>query len=307
VISAPGLVFIGSPAFSVPVLNALVRDYRVVGVVTQPDRPAGRGRGLSAPPVKRAAQALSLPLIQPEKIRASEAMAELRAWEPDLIIVASFGQILRPELLELPRYGCLNVHASLLPRWRGAAPVQAALLAGDTQTGITIMKMDAGVDTGPLLRQRSLPITVEDTTGTLLEKLAGLGGDLLLETLPDYLSGKTLPRPQPGEGVTYAPPLRKEDGRLDFTRPSAELARCVRAFQPWPGAWMPWRNGVLKILRVSTHAAQVPPGQRIVDQGFPAVGTEDGLLIFKEVQPAGRKAMSGKAFLAGVRDWASAA
>jgi len=307
VISSPRLVFIGSPDFSVPVLNALVRGYRLIGVVTQPDRPAGRGRELSTPPVKRAAQALGLPLIQPEKIRIPEAMTDLRAWAPDLIVVAAFGQILRAELLALPRYGCLNVHASLLPRWRGAAPVQAAVLAGDTQTGISIMKMDAGVDTGPLLSQRSLPIAAEDTAGTLLEKLAQLGADLLLETLPDYLSGSILPQPQPAEGITYAPMVKKEDGRLDFTRPSVELARRVRAFQPWPGTWMPWRDSVLKILRVSTGAAQAPPGARTVYRGLPAVGTADGLLIFEEVQPAGRKAMQGKAFLAGVRDWATPA
>lgn len=293
----------GSPDFSVPLLNALARDYRLVGVVTQPGRPAGRGRELSVPPVQRAAQALGLPLLQPEKIRAPQAMADLRAWAPDLIVVAAFGQILRPELLELPRYGCLNVHGSLLPRWRGAAPVQAALLAGDTRTGITIMKMDSGVDTGPLLSQRALSITAEDTAGTLLEKLAVLGAGLLLETLPDYLSGKLLPQPQPVEGITYAPLLKKEDGRLDFARPSAELARRVRAYQPWPGTWMPWRESVLKILRVSTGAGQLAPGTRTVSRGLPAVGTADGLIIFEEVQPAGKKAMTGKAFLAGVRDW----
>lgn len=297
----------GSPDFSVPVLNALARDYPLIGVVTQPDRPAGRGRELSVPPVKRAAQAFGLPLIQPEKIREPEAMATLRAWAPDLIVVAAFGQILRKELLDLPRYGCLNVHGSLLPRWRGAAPIQTALLAGDRQTGITIMKMEAGVDTGPLLSQRSLPIAAEDTAGTLFEKLAALGADLLLETLPDYLRGKILPQPQPAEGITYAPPLKKVDGRLDFTKPTVELARRVRAFQPWPGTWIPWRESVLKILRVSTGTAQVAAGTRTIYQGLPAVGAADGLIIFEEVQPAGKKAMTGKAFLAGARDWTSTA
>jgi len=297
----------GSPDFSVPVLNALARDYPLIGVVTQPDRPAGRGRELSVPPVKRAAQALGLPLIQPEKIREAEAMATLRAWAPNLIVVAAFGQILREELLDLPRYGCLNVHGSLLPRWRGAAPIQTALLAGDSQTGITIMKMEAGVDTGPLLSQRSLPIAAEDTAGTLFEKLAALGADLLLETLPDYLGGKILPHPQPAEGITYAPPLKKVDGRLDFTKPTVELARRVRAFQPWPGTWIPWRESVLKILRVSTGTAQVAAGTRTIYRGLPAVGAADGLIIFEEVQPAGKKAMTGKAFLAGSRDWTSTA
>ena len=296
----------GSPDFSVPALEALARAYPVVGVVTQPDRPAGRGRVLSMPPVKRTAQALGLPLLQPEKIRAAEAMAELRAWAPDLIVVAAFGQILRAELLDLPRYGCLNVHGSLLPRWRGAAPVQAALLAGDTRTGVTIMKMDPGVDTGPVLSQRALPIAAEDTAGSLLDRLAVLGADLLLEILPDYLSGQIAPRAQPLEGITYAPALKKEDGRLDFERPRAELERQVRAYHPWPGTWMPWREGILKILQASTAAAQVEPGTRTVHRGLPAVAAADGLVIFEEVQPAGKKAMTGKAFLAGVRDWATA-
>src|SRR5215210_4653042 len=211
------LVFMGSPDFALPSLQALNQQYEVVGVVTQPDRASGRGRALNAPPVKLLARELNLPVIQPEKLRQPEAMEQLRAWAPDLIVVAAFGQILRKDVLDLPPYGCINVHASLLPRWRGAAPINAAILHGDEETGVTIMKMDAGLDTGPMLAQRSIRLTRDDTAGSVFEKLSTLGADLLIETLPDYLSGKITPTPQPEEGITYAPILKKEEGRLDFT------------------------------------------------------------------------------------------
>src|SRR5512141_1991224 len=195
------IVFMGSPDFSLAVLRALANAYDVVGVVTQPDRASGRGRELKAPPVKVLAQELGLPVMQPEKLKQPEAMEQLRAWAPDLIVVAAFGQILRKDVLELPRYGCINVHASLLPRWRGAAPINATILAGDDETGITIMKMDVGLDTGPMLRQKSIRLTREDTAGSVFEALARLGADLLLETLPDYLSGRIQPVPPPEEGA----------------------------------------------------------------------------------------------------------
>jgi len=210
-------------------------NYRLVGVVTQPDRPAGRGGTLKAPAVKTATLRFDIPVIQPEKLRNPEALDQLHAWEPDLIVVVAFGQILRPDVLDLPKWGCINIHGSLLPRGRGAAPIQAAILAGDQETGITIMKMDSGVDTGPMLSQRAIPISPEDTAGTLFEKLAPLGAELLLETLHRYLSGELQPQPQPTVGVTYAPMLKKEDGLLDFTQPAALLERRVRAFNPWPG------------------------------------------------------------------------
>jgi len=293
----------GSPDFAVPVLTALAGAYPLAGVITQPDRPAGRGLTLVPPPVKEAAQALGIPVLQPEKLRAPEALSRLRAWSPDLIVVAAFGQILRPEVLELPPYGCLNVHASLLPRWRGAAPIQAALLAGDAETGISIMKMDPGVDTGPVLSQRALPIGARDTAGDLFDRLAPLGADLLLETLPHYLDGKLQPHPQENELATYAPMLKREDGLLDFTRPAEELTRRVRAFHPWPGTRMRWVGGELKVRRARPEPGKAAPGETLVSQGWPAVGTADGLLILEEVQPAGKKPMPGKAFLAGAHDW----
>jgi methionyl-tRNA formyltransferase len=298
------IVFMGSPDFAVPVLDALARNYPLVGVVTQPDRPAGRGGKPHPPAVKKSAVRLNIPYIQPEKLRHPEAMNQLHAWRPDLIVVAAFGQILRQEVLDMAPYGCINVHGSLLPRWRGAAPIQASILASDTETGITIMKMDAGVDTGPILSQRAIAIAPKDTGGSLFKKLSLLGADLLLEALPRYLSGELIPAPQPGEGATYAPRLAREDGRLDFTRSALELERCVRAYDPWPGAWLEWKGAPLKILhaRVS-EVGSTSPGLRLTISGNPALGTGNGTLILEEVQPAGKKVMAGKAFLLGARDW----
>ena len=305
------IVFMGSPEFAVPTLHTLVgksgdtvRPYDVVGVVTQPDRPSGRGREVTAPPVKKLALDLGLTVIQ-QKLRSPEAMNQMRLWAPDLIVVAAFGQILRPDILALPPRGCINVHASLLPRWRGAAPIQAALMAGDAETGITIMKMDQGVDTGGAISQRAIPIEVEDTGGTLVEKLSLLGAELLTETLPRYLSGELTPQAQDDSKATYAPMLKKEDGRLDFTRPADELARRVRAFNPRPGAFFEWNSEMLKVHLAHREMGKAEVGQRLVYEGRPAVGVGSGLLILDEVQPAGKKSMSGKAFLSGARGWMS--
>jgi methionyl-tRNA formyltransferase len=297
------VVFMGSPDFSLPTLRALAQTCEVIGVVTQPDRASGRGRELKAPPVKTLALELGIPVIQPEKLRQPEAMEQLRLWNPELIVVAAFGQILRRDVLELPRHGCINVHASLLPRWRGAAPINAAILHGDEETGVTIMQMDVGLDTGPILSQRSIRLTPEDTAGSVFEKLSQLGADLLIETLPEYLSGKLQPVSQPEDGVTYAPMLKKEEGRLDFTQDANELERRVRAFNPWPGAFMEFNGTLLKVHRARVEAGEAPAGHRLVVQDQPAVGARGGLLVLEEVQPAGKKSMRGKAFLAGGRGW----
>jgi methionyl-tRNA formyltransferase len=321
------VVFMGSPEFALPSLRALANAYDVIGVITQPDRASGRGRAVKMPPVKTLALELGIPVMQPEKLKQPEAMERLQKWNPDLIIVAAFGQILKKDVLELPRFGCINVHASLLPRWRGAAPINAAILAGDEETGVTIMQMDAGLDTGPMLAKRSLRLTPTDTAGSVSQALSTLGADLLLETLPDYLSGKLQPVPQPEEGATYAPMLKKEDGRLDFNTDVNELERRVRAFNPWPGAFMDFDGTMLKVHRA--HVAhlllgdreaprrggagvrEVEAGQRLVVQNQPAVGARivpeggGGLLILDEVQPAGKKSMNGKSFLAGARGWMS--
>lgn len=293
----------GSPDFALSTLKALHANYPVVGIVTQPDRAAGRGRELKPPPVKMLALELNIPVIQPEKLRQPEAMEQLHTWEPGLIIVAAFGQILRPEVLDLPRFGCINVHASLLPRWRGAAPINAAILHGDEETGVTIMKMDPGLDTGPILSQRSVGIKPDDTAGSLFEILSMLGADLLLDTLPKYLSGEIEPRPQPDDGATYAPMLKKEDGLLDFSRPAKELERQVRAFNPWPGTYFKWDGNLLKVHRASIGVGKMRAGERGIYLGLPAVGTSENLLVLGEVQPAGKRPMPGKAFLAGARDW----
>ena len=294
----------GSPDFALPTLRALHTHYPIVGVVTQPDRAAGRGRGLKPPPVKTLALEFGIPVIQPEKLREPEAMEQLRAWSPDVIIVAAFGQILRQDVLDLPQFGCINVHASLLPRWRGAAPVNAAILRGDKKTGITIMKMDKGLDTGPILSQRSVRIKPGETAGSLFDRLSTLGAGLLLATLPGYLAGVIEPRPQPEKGATYAPMLKKEEGQLDFSRPAEELERMVRAFNPWPGAYLVWNGNLLKVHHASIGLGKEQKGERGVYLGLPAVGTSDGLLVLVEVQPAGKRPMDGKAFLAGARNWA---
>ncbi len=299
----------GSPDFALSTLSALAaaQNYEVVGVVTQPDRASGRGRELKAPPVKTLALELNIPVMQPEKLKQPEAMQQLHTWNPDLIIVAAFGQILKKDVLDMPRYGCLNVHASLLPRWRGAAPINAAILAGDAEIGVTIMKMDVGLDTGPMLMKKTLRLTPDHTTGSALQILSHLGADLLLETLPDYLSGNLIPTPQPDEGATYAPMLKKEDGHLDFTHSAAELERRVRAMNPWPGAWFTWNGNPLKVLRASVSGGEsnMEIGSRLVVEGQPAIQSADGILLLDEIQPAGKKSMSGKSFMAGAKNWES--
>jgi methionyl-tRNA formyltransferase len=300
------VVFMGSPEFALPSLRVLAQQYDVIGVITQPDRASGRGRALKAPAVKTLALELHIPVLQPVKLRDPLAMTQLREWNPDLIVVAAFGQILKKDVLDLPTHGCINVHASLLPRWRGAAPINAAILAGDEEIGVTIMKMDVGLDTGPMLAKRSIRHTPNLTTGSAIQALSQLGADLLIETLPDYIAGTLIPQPQPEEGSTYAPMLRKEDGLLDFTHPATELERRVRAMNPWPGAWFEWNGSVLKVGSASvSHGKGSPAGHRIIVEGRPAVMTADGMLILEEVQPAGKKMMTGRSFLAGAKDWES--
>ncbi|MFC2053242.1 methionyl-tRNA formyltransferase [Chloroflexota bacterium] len=304
------IVFMGSPEFSLFTLKALVEDYSVVGVVTQPDRQSGRGRRLKSPPVKNLAQELGLPIIQPQKLSDPKAVEQFRDWNPDLIVVVAYGQILKPEVLDLPPHGCVNVHASLLPRWRGAAPIQAAILHGDQETGITIMNMDIGMDTGPIISQRIIPIHPTDNGGTLSDRLSILGAELLMDTLTPFLEGEITPISQDNALATYAPMLKKKNGQLDFTLPAKYLARQVRAFYPWPGSFTFWHEQVLKIHLTHVHPPDeildfsISPGARTIFQSLPAFGTSEGLLVLDRVQPAGKKTMSGKAFLQGARGWA---
>ncbi len=300
------IVFMGTPDFAVPTLEALADAHRVVGVVTQPDRKSGRGRQLKAPPVKRAALERGLPLFQPRTLRTPDPLARLADWEPEVIVVAAFGQILSQDVLDLPPHGCLNIHASLLPRWRGAAPVAASILAGDEITGVTIMRMDAGLDTGPILAQQEEPIRFDDTRATLRDRLSRLGAKLLIETLPAYLAGDLPPRPQPEEGVTYAEQLRKEDGLLDWSRPAVELDWQMRAFTPWPSVFTFWRGRRLKVLWATPlpdWCGDAPPGTVIALTDGAAVAAGKGALRLERVQLAGKRAMDVEVFLQGQRDF----
>jgi len=298
------IVFMGSPEFSIPSLISLIERFTVVGVVTQPDKPAGRGKSLKAPPIKDIALKHEIEFIQPNKLNDPGVFEKLQSWAPDVIVVVAFGQILRQEVLDFPRLGCVNVHGSILPRWRGAAPIQAAIFHGDEETGITIMKMDAGVDTGPILKQKSIKIIDDDTSESLGQSLSQLGAELLVTTLDDYLKGNLKPISQSDDEATYAPRLEKENGFLDFSKSAVELDRQVRAYFPWPGTFM--EIGIERIKVMSTSIVEnvsLEPGERGQISGYPIVGTAQSGLLLETVQPAGKKAMSGKTFLNGFRDW----
>jgi methionyl-tRNA formyltransferase len=311
------VVFMGTPEFALPILKVLIEDYSVVGVVTQPDRPAGRGRQVQPSPVHTLAAQHGLPVLLPTSLRGQAARDALRAWEPDVIVVAAFGQILPEAVLNIPPAGCLNVHASLLPRWRGAAPVAAAILAGDETTGVTVMKMDAGLDTGPIIRQAPLSIAPDDTRQSLTARLSQLGAGLLRAALPEWLAGKLAPQPQAGEGVTYAPQLSKAEGRINWQADAAAIARRVRAYYPWPGAFTSWQGNLLKILRAvpssddrlqlvhldDRAAVGLLPGTLVALPEGPAVITGQGLLLLLEVQPAGKRPMAAVDFARGARGW----
>ena len=298
------MVFMGSPEFARTILQALIGKTNLVGVVTQPDRPAGRGKVLTVPPVKVLAEEAGIPVMQPERLRRPEAFDQLAAWQPELIVVAAFGQILRQNVLDLPKFSCINVHASLLPRWRGAAPIQAALLHGDNQTGVTIMKMDTGVDTGDILSQQSVDIAEQDNTASLTDRLAVAGAELLLATMLLYLEGKIQPMPQDNALATYAPMIKKEDGLLDFSEPARALVCKVRAYNPWPGTYFQWGGQQIKVLSAnSLSETGLQPAQHGKVNGMPVVGTSEGALILREVQLAGKKPMPGGVFLNGARGW----
>jgi methionyl-tRNA formyltransferase len=288
------IVFFGTPEFAVPSLKALLRErYQVVGVVTQPDRPQGRSRSaLVAPPVKTEALAAHLPVLQPPRPLGDVFLAGLRRLEPDLGVVVAYGHILRAEVLSLPRLGMINVHASLLPRWRGAAPIQHAILAGETETGISIMQMDAGLDSGPVLHKAAIPIGPDETAGELTGRLAELGAGTLVDALSLLTGGFARPVPQDPRGVTLAPKIDRDSARLDWRRDAASLARQVRAFDPAPGAWTTLAAAPLKLFGgVPTEGAGEPglvlaAGDRLV------VGCGAGALAVREVQPAGRTRLS---------------
>lgn len=287
-------------------LQALVREpaFRVLAVVTQPDRPKGRDLKLTPSPVKQAAVAEKLPVFQPERARHEAFVEELRAFHPDLIVVAAYGQILPPSILALPRLGCLNVHTSLLPKYRGAAPIQWAILNGEPETGVTIMKMDAGLDTGDILTQAATPILPEDNAQTLHDRLARLGAELLVKTIPDLAAGRIVPRPQQPEAATHARKITKEDGRLDWTQPARSIWNRIRAFTPWPGAFS-YAPGP-KPLLLKIWSAEVETGQNGVpgtilsaDKTGIIVGCGEQALRILELQREGGRRLKAGEFLLG--------
>jgi methionyl-tRNA formyltransferase len=294
------IVFMGSPDFAAKILSGLAANYPISGVFTQPDRESGRGKTLTPPPVKEVAAELQIPIFQPTRLKNPESFESLESLNPDVIIVAAYGQILRQNVLDLPKFGCINIHASYLPRWRGAAPIQAAILAGDEYTGVSIMKMDAGIDTGPVLAQKKVKIDSQETAISLEQKLAHAGIDLVLETLPSYFAGQLDPLAQPEEGSTYAGLLKKQDGLLDFSRPATQLERMIRAYDDWPGTFMMIDQQIIKIRHAGVvNGYHLTPGERAVQEDYPVIGTAEGILVLHEVQPAGKKWMTGSDFLRG--------
>jgi methionyl-tRNA formyltransferase len=292
------LAFMGTPDFAVPSLDALMAaGHDLAAVYCQPPRPAGRGHLPQPSPVQRAAEAAGLPVRMPARLDA-EAAASFAALDLDAAVVIAYGLILPKPVLAAPRLGCFNIHASLLPRWRGAAPIQRAILAGDPATGITIMQMDEGLDTGPVLLEKAIPIGPRTTSRMLHDELAGLGAELILEALDGIAEGRLAPRPQPGEGATYAGKLRREEGFLDWRRPALDLERAVRAFDPWPGAFFEHRGERIKVLAAElVEAASATPGT-VLDERL-AIASGAGALRPLRLQRAGRAAQDVDAFLRG--------
>ncbi|MFC1523688.1 methionyl-tRNA formyltransferase [Thermodesulfobacteriota bacterium] len=297
------IVFMGTPQFAVPALETLISSGEIlVGVVTQPDRPKGRGRRLTAPPVKLAAEAASLPVFQPEKIRSNDFRDIIESLAPDLIVVAAYGRILPASLLFLPPLGAINIHGSLLPKYRGAAPIQWALLNGEKETGVTIMQMDEGLDTGDILLPGSLPIGDDDTAGSLFDKIAELGGRLLVEALEALRQGTIRPIKQNENDATLAPLLSKEQGLIDWSRPAASISCQIRGLDPWPTAYTSFQGKRMRLFspRVIDEPVTSPPGVlcRVSPQGL-VIATGEGCLLVRELQKEGSKRMAVDVFLRG--------
>lgn len=301
------IIFAGTPDFAARHLDALLSSqHQVVGVFTQPDRPAGRGKKLMPSPVKVLAEEKGIPVFQPATLRKAENQQLVADLNADIMVVVAYGLILPQPVLDMPRLGCVNVHGSLLPRWRGAAPIQRSLWAGDAETGVTIMQMDIGLDTGDMLYKLSCPIEAEDTSGTLYDKLAGLGPKGLLDTLEQLANSTAMPEVQDEALVTYAEKLSKEEARINWNLSAAQLERCIRAFNPWPMSWLEIDGQPLKVWRASVINTQAnsAPGTIVAasKQGI-QVATSDGILNLEELQPAGKKAMKAQDLLNSRREW----
>ncbi|GAA5174790.1 methionyl-tRNA formyltransferase [Niveibacterium umoris] len=303
------VAFAGTPEFAAEALRAiLAAGYDVPLVLTQPDRPAGRGMQMVASPVKQLALQHGIPVDQPEKLRTEEQQATLRMVKADVIVVAAYGLILPQAVLDLPRFGCVNIHASLLPRWRGAAPIHRAIEAGDRETGITIMQMDAGLDTGDMLLRRALPIDPADTTATLHDKLAVMGGELIVEALPRIALCEMAPAPQPAAGVTYAAKITKAEAAIDFRQPAELLARRLRAFDPFPGGVATLNESAIKLWKGFAEPGSAAPGSIVAaDAEGVLVGCGQGLLRLTELQKPGGKRLAAGDFLRGLPLQAGAA
>ena len=298
------IIFLGTPEFAVPTLErSFQAGHEVVAVLTQPDRPKGRGHQLAAPPVKEAALRLGVPVYQPERIRTPEAIELLRGLKPDSMVVVGYGKIIPQAIIDIPPHGIVNVHASLLPKYRGAAPVQWSVANGETVTGVTTMRIDAGLDTGDILLQRETEIGVEETAAELAERLAPMGADLLVETLAGLERGDITPRPQDSSQASLAPVLKKEDGRIDWARPAQEIVNRIRGFNPWPGCYTETRGKLLEILRARAIAGgSGEPGSAHPKRGRLMVTCGEGsALEILEVRMEGKKRMDAAAFQNGYR------
>ncbi len=306
------IVFMGSPEFAVPSLEHLIlNQYQVLAVYTQPDRPAGRGRVVVSPPVKEAALRWGLSVFQPVSLKTAEAISRLADLHPDVIVVAAFGQILPQSVLDIPAYGCINIHPSLLPKFRGASPVAAAILSGDEFTGVSIMLLDAGMDTGPVLARAAVPVSPQDNTGSLTAKLSLIAARLLQEVLTGWVRREIVPQPQNEAEATYSAQITKEEGEVDWHLSARAIWRRVRAFNPWPGCFTRWHGKQLKIIEAiplpgkgTSEVGRVValPGR----EAMLGVSTSDGILGVRKIQLEGKRAMSAAEFLRGQRDFIGA-
>lgn len=302
---APRVLFYGSPDFALPTLQALIDSpYRPIAVVTQPDARAGRGRSLKPPPIKQLAADHGIPALQPARLRDPAAIAQIGSLKPDLQVVAAYGQIIPIEILELPTHGTLNVHASLLPRWRGASPISAALLHGDAETGVTIMLVDETEDTGDILRQRATAIDPTEHAGRLSDRLADMGAELLLETIPEWLEGSVTPVAQQAEQATRARRVRKQQGRIDWTASAEQIARQVRAYTPWPGASTQLGRTAIRITEAVDGEGEATdsPGTIMSASHSITVSAGSGVLDIVRIQRSGKRELSAEEFVRGTRD-----
>jgi len=301
------VIFLGTPEFATIPLEALARDprYQVVGVVTQPDRPAGRGRAPEPPPVKRAALNLGIPVLQPETLRDPAVVEQLAALRPDVGVVAAYGEILRKNVLAIPPLGYLNIHPSLLPRHRGPTPVPGAILAGDSETGVTVMLLDAKMDSGPIVAQQRVPLPLDARSDKLTQELFELGATLLLESLSRYAAGAVAPMPQDDSQATYTKMLKKEDGAIDWGASAGQIERMTRAYHPWPGAQTIWRGQPFKIIAALAHpdwTGDDPPGTLLPQADGIWVATGTGALELLTVQPSGKRALAAAEWRRGLRE-----